>query len=69
MALMQIVINGQKKDFDKALKLKKIIEQFCRNPNHVIAEVNGHIVKSQNWDQADVEDGDKIELVTFVGGG
>ena len=66
---MNIIINGQTKEVEDASSLKNVVELFCKNPSHVIAEVNGNIAKSDTWNDASIKEGDKIELVTFVGGG
>lgn len=66
---MQITINGRQKELEDALNLKNIIHQFCKDTEHVIAEVNGQIVKRQQWPQQVLKSGDKVELINFVGGG
>ncbi|MFA5059250.1 MAG: sulfur carrier protein ThiS [Candidatus Omnitrophota bacterium] len=66
---MKIILNGQAKEIAAASNLKHIIEQFCQDANHVIAELNGEIVRKQHWDGQSIKDGDRLELVNFVGGG
>ncbi len=66
---MKITLNGQEKDIQSLLSLKNIVGQFCKDSNHVIAELNGTIVKSRDWAKATLKDGDTLELVNFVGGG
>ena len=66
---MKITLNGQKKDIPSLVNLKTIVDQFCKDSNHVIAELNGAIVKSRDWTKAILKDGDTLELVNFVGGG
>ena len=66
---MKIILNGQEKQLTSTQSLNQLIEQFCKQNNRVIAELNGEIVKSQQWEKTSLNDGDKIELVSFVGGG
>ena len=70
---MKVSLNGKEKNLNQTINLKQVIEQFClqacKQSNRVIAEVNGEIIKSPNWDQRILKDGDKVELVSFVGGG
>jgi len=66
---MHIVINGKAKTFPANTRLNAIIKNSCRDPRHAIAELNGAIVKSADWEQTVIHDGDKLELVTLVGGG
>lgn len=66
---MIIQLNGKEKQINGAITLKQLIESLTQNPNHIIAEVNESIVKTPLWESTQLNDGDKIELVTFVGGG
>jgi len=66
---MKVTLNGKIKEYSKSLPLKKIIEESCKNSQHIIAEVNETIIKNPLWEVTIIKDGDKIELVTFVGGG
>jgi sulfur carrier protein len=66
---MTIIINGTPKEYSNAVPLEELVAQYCKNPKHVIAEVNGEILRSSQWAGRSVKDGDTIELVGFVGGG
>lgn len=66
---MKIVLNGDSRDIAQAIDLKTIVEQFCRDSNHVIAELNGAIIKRPEWPNRTLQEGDTLELVNFVGGG
>ncbi len=66
---MDIYINGQCKQLVKPLALKALVENFCQNPQYVIAELNGEIIKKDSWGNRWLNDKDRIELVSFVGGG
>ena len=68
-AAVKIILNGNQKEFQESLNLRNIIDEFCKNSAHVIAELNGEIVKSQEWHNKKLSDGDILELVNFVGGG
>ena len=66
---MKITINGTAKEYTNSVLLQELVSQYCKNPRHVIAEVNGEIIHASHWGQRSVADGDSIELVSFVGGG
>ena len=66
---MKVLLNGKEKEFAQLKNLKDLVSQFCRDHHHVIAEVNGEIIKCPSWDQTTIKDGDTVELVNFVGGG
>jgi sulfur carrier protein len=66
---MNIIVNGKSQELDSSPILQHYIEQACPNPKRVIAEVNESIVKRAHWSDFTLKSGDKLELVTFVGGG
>jgi sulfur carrier protein len=66
---MNIIINGQNRDLAPDTSLKVIVDQFARKPELVIAELNGNIIDRAYWDKMALKSEDKVELVTFVGGG
>ncbi len=66
---MKITINGQAKEFNNINSLNDLVNLVCKNPQHVITEINGAIITTDNWKTTTLKDGDTLELVTFVGGG
>lgn len=66
---MKIFINGQTHELDGHKTLGQIIGQFCKDTPHVIAELNGKIIKTAQWPGTKIDDGDTVELVNIVGGG
>ena len=65
---MNITINGTAQHITTN-KLSDIVSSYCKQSKHVITELNGTIVPSDQWGQTPIKDGDTLELVTFVGGG
>jgi sulfur carrier protein len=39
------------------------------NPRLVAVEYNGEILHRQYWENTEIKEGDKLEIVTIVGGG
>ena len=66
---MNIIINGTSRQLTSVKNLSDIVTAFCKQPKHVITELNGTIIPSDQWAQTNLQDGDALELVTFVGGG
>jgi thiamine biosynthesis protein ThiS len=65
---MQITLNGQLTATAALTLLDMIIEQGFV-PDAVIAEVNFELIKRDRWQQHLLQDGDTVELLSFVGGG
>ncbi len=64
-----ITLNGKNLDLENSTTLKQVVEQFCRGNKHVIAELNGTIIKTDQWRTLAVKEGDQLELISIVGGG
>ena len=66
---MDIIINGKSQQLASAKNLSDIVAAFCKQSPHVLTELNGAIIPSDQWAKTTLQDGDALELVTFVGGG
>jgi sulfur carrier protein len=49
--------------------LPELLEQMGLNPRLIAVEYNGEILHRQYWQKTTVQAGDRLEIVTIVGGG
>jgi len=66
---MNIIINGESKNFEDNNSLETIIKSLEIEDKVMAAAVNMEIVKKENWKEFIPKENDKIELLQFVGGG
>ena len=66
---MNIIVNGQEKKFTQEISLAELLEELSLIGKVMAAAVNMDIVKKDSWQQYMLKDGDKVELLDFVGGG
>lgn len=66
---MQITINGEPTQIDADTTLDALVRQFDLSPQRVAIEVNEQIVKRAVYPETTLNDGDRVEIVTLVGGG
>jgi thiamine biosynthesis protein ThiS len=66
---MRLVINGDEKHFADGLSLADLMAQLGMKPDRVAVELNREIIARAQWAQTALHDGDKLEIVHFVGGG
>jgi len=66
---MNLIINGESKTFNDNMSLQTILEELSLIGKVMAAAVNMDIVKQDVWDDYKLKDGDKLELLDFVGGG
>ena len=69
---MKIRVNGKEKNIalknEKAL-LSSTLELLGYDSKTVVVEVNDLIINSKKWDNEILKEGDKLEIVSIVGGG
>ena len=66
---MTLIINGETKEFSDNSTLQNIITNLQIEDKVMAAAVNMTIVKKDDWNNFIPKNGDKIELLQFVGGG
>lgn len=66
---MKIIVNGQDKEFNENTTLNEVLKELALDGKVMAAAVNMDIVKQDKWAERVLVDGDKLELLDFVGGG
>lgn len=66
---MQIFINGDLKTVDPGCTIARLLDLLNIGRERVAVEVNMEIAPKTAYDSHMLTDGDKIEIVHFVGGG
>ena len=65
---MKYYVNGELETGDSAT-LDELIESKKIDRKSLVVEHNLQIIKQQQWKSTTICDGDRIELLSFVGGG
>jgi len=69
---MKLQINGEERVFDDSptlFTLAALIESLGMKPDRVAVELNRDIVPRDLWPNTKLTEGDRLEVVHFVGGG
>lgn len=66
---MTLTINGESRDFPDGISLAALVAQLGMKTDRVAVELNLEIVPRPQWDSILLKNGDKLEVVHFVGGG
>ena len=69
MSDMILTINGRSKTIPDGSSLQATVASLCKDPDLVIAELNGAIAERTQWAGTRLNANDRLELITFVGGG
>jgi len=66
---MTISLNGEPHELAGPLTLTALLAQLNIDPRRVAVEHNLNVVKRARYDSTQIQDGDQVEIVNFVGGG
>jgi len=66
---IQLQVNGESAACAPQTRLPDYLQQIGMNPRLVAVEYNGEILHRQFWEQTYLQTGDRLEIVTIVGGG
>jgi sulfur carrier protein len=66
---LKIIVNGDNKEFSEQTTLEELIQQLGVRKETVVAEVNRQIIQLEKRSNLKLLDGDRVELIQFVGGG
>ena len=69
MNVMRLTVNGDELDFSTGNTVLQLLAQLHLAGRPVAVERNGLIVPHSTFDQAELTEGDTLEVVTLVGGG
>ena len=62
-------VNGERKSFEGEISVSELLTREGFDPGRVAVEVGGEIIPKKSYGNHMLRDGDKIEIVCFVGGG
>ena len=69
---MKIIVNGKEKKIElknEKVLLSSTLEFLGYKQNTVVVEVNDLIINSKKWENEIIKEGDRLEIVSIVGGG
>ena len=66
---IKIQVNGEPHTCVAQTSLPKLLNQLELNPRLIAVEYNGEILHRQYWADTQMQSGDRLEIVTIVGGG
>jgi len=66
---MKVEVNGESREFVAGGSVLVLLAELEIDPRMVVVERNREIVRRDQLDRVPVEDGDRFEIVHFVGGG
>ena len=66
---MRIVLNGESRDVPEACSVASLLAELQIRGDRVAVEVNLKIVDRRTFEGTALQDGDRVEVIGFIGGG
>jgi sulfur carrier protein len=66
---MQVRVNGEPRELAEATTVAQLLVSLKIDPALVAVELNEEVVRRARHPQVRLSEGDRVEIVTFVGGG
>ncbi len=66
---MKITVNGTEREVEPGTTIAALINQLGLRTDRIATERNLQVVPKAQYSETALADGDKLEIVTFVGGG
>ena len=67
--MIEVTVNGEKIQIKENSTLQELLEELGIVERVMASAVNMEIVKKEHYTQKQLKDGDRLELLDFVGGG
>lgn len=67
--MVEIVVNGETTECEENITLEALVGKLGYQKKRIAAEVNGEIVTKSEYENFTLKPADKLEIVSFVGGG
>ncbi len=67
--MIRIRVNGDERELREGCRLSELVDELGLKPELVAIELNKKLVPRAQRDETVLAEGDRVELVTLVGGG
>ena len=66
---MKVTINGEEREILLQTNLAELLKTLEMPAERIAVELNREVVRRATWESTEIKNGDKLEIVHFVGGG
>ena len=68
--MAKIYVNGDAQEVNLPLNVTELIKQLLvENPEMVSVQVNEEFAEREDWENIQINEGDKVDFLYFMGGG
>ncbi|GAB7058043.1 MULTISPECIES: sulfur carrier protein ThiS [Paenibacillus] len=66
---MRLIVNGEPREMDNVSTVAEMLAAFKLENKILVVELNKEIIERGTYNETRLNDGDRVEIVHFVGGG
>lgn len=66
---MDVIVNGETRQIADESTILSLLNELALDPERVAVELDKLIVKAPEWHEKRLQEGSRLEIVQFVGGG
>lgn len=66
---MKITLNGEEVSLEGKINIAALIQKYSLDQRKIAVERNLEIVPRSSFDEVMIDEGDRIEIIHFIGGG
>lgn len=66
---MHIQVNGESRQVPEEINVTELLRDLQLNVERVAVEINLEMLDRRNFDARTLQEGDRIEILSFIGGG
>ncbi|MGH7261432.1 MAG: sulfur carrier protein ThiS [Nitrospiraceae bacterium] len=66
---MQVQVNGEERTLAAGVTVAGLLTELDVRPDRVAVELNLNILDRSEFDRRSLQEGDRIEIISFIGGG
>jgi thiamine biosynthesis protein ThiS len=66
---VKVIVNGEEREIGDGATVSDLLRLLAHAPERVAVELNREVVRRALWAETALGEGDRVEVVHFVGGG
>lgn len=66
---MTVFVNGEEREIPEKLNLSELLKLLEMPATRIAVELNREVARRADWEKIEIKNGDRLEIVHFVGGG
>jgi thiamine biosynthesis protein ThiS len=66
---VRVNVNGEPREVEAGTTVARLVELLALAPERLAVELNREVLRRARWAETELAEGDRVEIVHFVGGG